>query len=93
MPFRSGGASLPPVRLCRLDDMNASPRVIAHNAHIWGVKAAREGLPRTSNPYINLQARAAWQAGWNEFAVIEVSARTGTKAIASVGGDVSPSDR
>jgi len=32
-------------------------------AHLWGIKAAQEGLPISSNPYRNPQSRAAWEAG------------------------------
>jgi ribosome modulation factor len=35
-------------------------------AHRWGIKAAMAGLPATSNPYLNPQARAAWLQGYNQ---------------------------
>jgi hypothetical protein len=35
----------------------------AHQAHLWGIKAAQEGIPISCNPYRNPQSRAAWEAG------------------------------
>jgi ribosome modulation factor len=37
--------------------------VSVHQAHLWGIKAAQEGIPISCNPYRNPQARAAWEAG------------------------------
>ncbi|HUD31132.1 MAG TPA: hypothetical protein VMQ93_19880 [Novosphingobium sp.] len=34
-----------------------------HQAHLWGIKAAQEGIPISCNPYRNPQSRAAWEAG------------------------------
>ena len=38
------------------------------NAHaaLWGRKAAREGLPVSSNPYRTPEDRQAWLKGHNE---------------------------
>jgi hypothetical protein len=40
-------------------------------AHLWGVKAARTGMPRTSNPYLNSRWRSAWEAGYSAALVAE----------------------
>ena len=35
-----------------------------HTAFAWGAKAARTGLPLSSNPYLNATARRAWAEGY-----------------------------
>ncbi|MDE1918532.1 MAG: hypothetical protein KGJ57_21375 [Sphingomonadales bacterium] len=40
--------------------------VDTHHAQLWGAKAALDGLPLSSNPYLSSIARAAWQAGYNK---------------------------
>jgi len=44
---------------------------LAHQAYVWGVKAAQDGKDIVHNPYANVEPRAAWIAGYEAMRLSE----------------------